>query len=427
VTIRSEREKQTLDKGILLLLVLLLLVPLLYNYGFSLLRKTQLNFASFYYGAQIVFDEHRSPYDYALLSSAAEAELGEKPQAYLYAPPSLFVFYPLTFFAYQNAAALMLALNFALFLGIVLIVFKIGGYAPLSTWGMFIFVYMASYFSVMANLTTGQINLFILLLICCSWYLLKQERPSFSVAIPLAIAVVTKLYPALFLLYLVAKRRWPVVLWTLALILLLSAASYVFLPDGLWSDWVTKLLPTGGYGSGDVGMVSPADWENQSLHGFVTRLFADERYANPIFANMTLSGLVAYAVSGVLIVAYGVLAYQAGRSPSDAQWLNGEYALGLLTMVLVSPLSWTPHLVFVLPAAVIAVMVALTKGKRFAAALVGLSALLLAWRMPFVSIARALPRILIPLGVSGQFFALVCLWIYLAGNIRRRLRVRQGD
>ena len=415
---------RTPEKRLAFLLVLLLLFPLIYNYGYSFLTKVHLDYASFYFGARLAFHERESPYDYDLLSETAEAAIEQKPLAYLYPPPSLLVFYPLSLLSFKVSSALMEALIFGLILLLIFLLFKIGNYDLRFTRGVFAFAYATSFYGLVANLEAGQINLFVIVLICGSWLLFKRNKPALGIALPLAIATMTKLYPALFILYFVVKRKWGIVIWAVEFLLLFSVLSYFILPTTVWPDWITTTLATGGYGSGETGILSPADWENQSIHGFITRLFVGERFSEPLFASFTIAKLLGYLLSALGIGVFLGLALRV-KSPSSPKVTDTEFALGLLTMVLASPLSWSPHMVFVLPSALVILDLALREKRSVIVIITGISALLLAWRIPFVTIARALPDNLLSLGVSVQFYAMVCLWLYLAirlwGSLRRPL------
>jgi alpha-1,2-mannosyltransferase len=404
---------QKLDKRIAVLLVLLLLFPFIYNQGYHFLTIVRLDYATFYFGSRLAFHEQASPYDYALLAETAESVIGERPLAYLYPPPSLFIFYPLGVLSFRASSAIMSVFIFFLILILILLLFRILGYNLSTNMGIFSFAYAASFYGLTANLEAGQINLLVIVLICGSWLLFKEDKRAFWIALPLAIATLIKVYPALFILYFAAKRRWMIVTWTIVCLLIFSIASYFILPSIFWSEWITTTLATGGYSSGEAGILSPADWENQSIHGFITRLCVDERFSEPLIAGCTIDRLFGYLFSIVGIGVFLGLTFWI-KSPIGTAVTDSEFALGLLTMVLASPLSWSPHMVFVLPAALVALRLALREKSSFIALSIGILTLFIAWRMPFVTIARVLPSSLLPLGVSIRFYAMVCLWAYLA-------------
>jgi alpha-1,2-mannosyltransferase len=397
---------------VVLFVAALLLVPFLISYVYGLRSRPQLDFASFYFGARLAVREGLVPYDYPVLAAAAESVIGQRPYAYLYPPTSLLFFAPFTLLSYGWAMRLMLLLNAGLAVALVALLWAGLGEARRAPLGLALLVYAALYQPLAANMTTGQVNLAIVLLVWGAGMLVAREKSPLVVALLLGVAVAIKLYPALFLLYLLLKRQFRTLALTLGVLAVLAAAAGLLLPATLWPVWLTGLLSTAGYGTAAQGILSPADWENQSLHGFMARLFTG--------APLVGEGL-AYALSLLLVGAWGAVCWsrRAVVSASENNTAT-EWALGLVTMVLVSPLSWTPHLVYVLPAAVVALRAALLEERQpLGAVVVGGAALLLGWRIPLEPLAHLGHSPLLPWLVSAQCYALLALWGYLAARLKR--------
>jgi alpha-1,2-mannosyltransferase len=185
----------------------------------------------------------------------------------------------------------------------------------------------------------GQVNLFLVALILADVVALRRGRPWAGVGIGLAMAV--KLTPGLFVVYLLATRRWraaAVAAGTFA-----AATVFAALVDGgtSWQFWTHTLWETSRVGRLDY--VS-----NQSLLGVLARL------ADPAAPNRLLWLPLCLAVLGVLL-ARAVRAFRAGDE------LAGVTLTGLATCLL-SPITWTHHLFWVVPAVVVLVDVAAGRG-----------------------------------------------------------------
>ncbi|HEY0358840.1 MAG TPA: glycosyltransferase 87 family protein [Mycobacteriales bacterium] len=185
----------------------------------------------------------------------------------------------------------------------------------------------------------GQVNLFLVALVLADVVALRRGAPWAGVGIGLAMAV--KLTPGLFVVYLLATRRWRaagVAVGTFAAATLLAA----MVDSGMsWQFWTQTLWQTSRVGRLDY--VS-----NQSLLGVLARL------ADPGPPDRLLWLTLCLAVFALLLWR-AVRAYRAGDD------LVGFTLTGLATCLL-SPISWTHHLFWVVPATVVLVDVAAGRG-----------------------------------------------------------------
>jgi alpha-1,2-mannosyltransferase len=213
---------------------------------------------------------------------------------------------------------------------------------------------------VQETLQFGQINLALLALV-----LLDVSRPDHrrGKGVLVGLAAGVKLTPAIFLVYWALTRRWRATAVGAATAagtvaagwLLLPSASRAYWVDGAWT--VTDTIKRGYMG-------------NQSMRGAIERALDGGSAAGPLW----LLAAVAVGIGGLW------LAMRVGRSGHE---LAGVL-LTALTGLLVSPISWTHHWVWAVPALVLLVTWALraesiaARGAAGAGALVGLLGLL-AW------------------------------------------------
>jgi alpha-1,2-mannosyltransferase len=185
----------------------------------------------------------------------------------------------------------------------------------------------------------GQVNMLLVALVFLDIVALRRGWAWAGAGIGLATAV--KLTPALFVLYLVLTGRWRQAGVAVATFLAVTAAAAAVDPDTSWEFWTHTLWQTSRVGR--LEFVS-----NQSLLGLLARL------ADPAPPDRVLWLVLGCAVLGVALWR-AVLAYRQGDE------LVGITLTGVGACLL-SPISWTHHLYWVVPAAVVLLDVA--AGRR---------------------------------------------------------------
>ncbi|MGW1057445.1 glycosyltransferase family 87 protein [Micromonospora rubida] len=191
--------------------------------------------------------------------------------------------------------------------------------------------------STRETITFGQINMLLVVLILADLLFgVPQGRRWAGVGVGLATAL--KLYPGIFIVYLLATRRWreaAVASATAAGATLLVAA---VAPSDSWRFWTHELWATNRVGRTDYT-------GNQSLFGLLSRFTA------PAEPNRAL-----WLALALLVAGYGL--WRAARAASAGDALTGLTLTGLVG-ALVSPITWTHHIYWFVPAVVVLVDAAL--------------------------------------------------------------------
>ncbi|MFU8876282.1 glycosyltransferase 87 family protein [Micromonospora sp. SL4-19] len=191
--------------------------------------------------------------------------------------------------------------------------------------------------STRETLTFGQINMLLVVLILADLlFAVPGGRRWGGVGVGLAAAL--KLFPGIFIFYLLATRRWRaavVASATAALATLLAAA---FAPSDSWRFWTHELWATDRVGRTDYT-------GNQSLFGLLSRITAPEKPSQ-------LTWLLLVGV----VIGYGL--WRAARVARAGDALAGLTLAGLVGG-LASPITWTHHLYWFIPAVVVLVGAAL--------------------------------------------------------------------
>jgi len=175
----------------------------------------------------------------------------------------------------------------------------------------------------------GQVSLILMAL--CLVDLAKPHRRGAGLLIGLAAGI--KLTPILFAVYLLATRRYRAAATAFGCFLTTILAGWILLPRAAPQYWMHAI----NVGPKINKYVTVAYAMNQSVHGMLLRLFGFGHLADALW-------LLASAVIALAGLAAAVLAHRRGR----------EFVGILLcaaVSLLVSPISWTHHWVWILPAA----------------------------------------------------------------------------
>jgi hypothetical protein len=405
-------------------LFLFLYVPFLYQHGYLKAFIGHGDFPTIYWGAQLVFGEHRSPY---VEGAFAEAEVRQNQRLfpYLYPPQSLLAFYPFALVSYDAAKRILLAANHLCFAAaLYLLFFRIARLEPrLPFRGLtaaLVCVYVLTFWPVVDNFVWGQINLIVLALLCLSWWALKRNAHALLVALPLSLAILLKVYPLVLLPLLVFKKRRGAAAAVVALSGLYALASWLVLPQGLWGDWLTNVAPTGSYGLRPFNLFLPGAPWNHSLNGFF--IFLGDRFPRvPGLDAMAVTRVLTYLVCGAVAALTVALSYRCSRRGEAGRWIDYEFALFLQMMFLVAPLSWEHHFVYLLPSAAIAIRL-LLEGRvpRGARALLVAALCVAAWDFPRDNMFHY--QGVWVLTIPVKFYAAFALWACLAWTVWAALR-----
>ncbi|MEW6265743.1 MAG: glycosyltransferase family 87 protein [Thermodesulfobacteriota bacterium] len=335
--------------------------PFLYHYGYKFLNIINTDLPSFWCAAQAAFKLDTPPYDRNFLQTLLSSQ---HVYPFLYPPPSLFFFYPLSKLSYAEARLAVLAVNHVLvlfliwFLPIKLMRLSIWKDTLAIVWSS---VYILFFYPLALLLDHGQINLLLACSLYLFWFFSRSNR-SLPAAIFLVIGIMLKTYPILVILFLLICKKYRIITYSLLLSAGLTTLSLLILPVNFWTDWLLQVAPSGGYTQTPLGLFSPAALGNQSLNGFFARLFTEHVWeAMPILINPALAKALTYASAAVLL-SVSLYAVYKRHIKNAAHAFNWAMLIFLPLMYLVAPLSWEHHQVYLL-AGIIILFVAALKGE----------------------------------------------------------------
>jgi alpha-1,2-mannosyltransferase len=211
---------------------------------------------------------------------------------------------------------------------------------------------------VLITIGFGQVNLFVTFLVM--WDLLSERRigkRQLPLGVATGLAAAVKPTPLLFVPYLVLTRRWRGALTAAGTFVACELFTFAVSPTSSKAYWTKAVFKPGR--AGDLTIV-----DNQNLWGVL------DRFTHGVLPDgLMLPLLVVTGVAGLLLAA------QAHRRSSPL--------LGVLicaaTCLLVSPISWVHHLVWVVPA--ILWLAFAPDRPRWGPALAGVTAVLF-WSAP---------------------------------------------
>jgi alpha-1,2-mannosyltransferase len=175
-----------------------------------------------------------------------------------------------------------------------------------------------------ANFFFGQINLVIALLVLAD---LTRRTGKLPAGVLLGVATALKLTPAIFIVYLLLTKRIRDGVVAIVTFLGCSAAGFIV----AWSDSVSYWTDI-AYDSSRIGV---AYMTNQSFTGVFSRLSGSAE-------NVTLAVTAVFALFGAIGLAIAV------ASARRNERMSGNLVCAV-TALLVSPISWSHHWVWVLP------------------------------------------------------------------------------
>jgi alpha-1,2-mannosyltransferase len=391
-----------------ILIFLLLFIPFFKQWGINEFGQSSIDFPSFYSAVKLVFEEGLTPYARENWIQAKTILPDTTVYSFLYLPQSLLLLFPLKFLPYTIAKNAMLLINHALILLVLyLIIYKLLKIPLFHPFSALAALYVFSFNPLQETLSHGQVNLLVLVLICIAWYLTKEKKHPALIALALTLAIFLKLYPALLIVYYLIKKDYKVILWLGVIILVFTVIAAVILPTSIWMDWFNNVFLVGGYGSG-IHEVKAGVQENQSIHGFTSRLFLGAERVETLIPSEMLAVVVPYLLSGAITI-FSI--YKIYRNRLSDNIVDLSYSLLLLVMVLVAPLSWNHHITFVIPTILIGLyLVIYSQGDWKWLALVILAALDLAFRIKFRT--PYFRNGLFTLLISLKMYAMLALWVY---------------
>jgi hypothetical protein len=192
----------------------------------------------------------------------------------------------------------------------------------------------------------GQLNLLLLLLLSGAWTADRNGHPHWAGTL-VALATAIKLFPGFIFVYFLLRREWAAVRTGLLALAGITALTALVLGPDAYRGYFLEVLPrTAQWRS---------EWSNLSLSGVWCKLFESSNFGGPMEIQPSLQSplLALLGMSITLLAVTAILALRA-RQLRLAEDRDLLYALTMIGMLLVSPITWDHYLLLlILPTAVL--------------------------------------------------------------------------
>ncbi|GAB3138659.1 hypothetical protein GCM10027290_06440 [Micromonospora sonneratiae] len=185
--------------------------------------------------------------------------------------------------------------------------------------------------STRETITFGQINMLLVVLILAD-LLFAVPRGSRWAGVGIGLATALKLFPGIFIVYLLACRRWRAAVAASATAAVATLLAGAVAPGDSWRFWTHELWATDRVGRTDYT-------GNQSLFGLLSRFSTPDKPHQLLWLALV-----------AIIAGYGL--WRAARAAREGDELAGLTLTGLVG-ALASPISWTHHVYWFIPAVVV--------------------------------------------------------------------------
>jgi hypothetical protein len=314
----------------------------------ALLAVGRLALSAFAYGVPAWFDEELNPLINLIAHGQPISTIDARQYGvvvFLVFDPAVRLFGPDSHALARYAALVALPCVVA---AVVLIGRRFAGNAP-ARWLILVLAW-SSAVPLLYVIAQHMVDAWQLLFVSASLYLFTgSPRQRQLAGLPLGLATLTKLLPALLVVYL-AVRDARAAAAGLAIIAVLLGIGQVLYGPLMGFDYPLQMLSMGG----DTVARWSTHFENNSIRGLIFKL-ADGFRLQGDTSNYVLDPRVvpalnatAYVADGGLI-AYLLFAAWRGRASDSVMRRSIEFCLALVTMLLVSPHTAQDYLVTVLP------------------------------------------------------------------------------
>ena len=327
-----------------------------------------------FWGAAAAAKRGASPYDFAVLQQVARDANLPPGDLFPYLYPPFFAYgfswlAGLSFAATQALWAWLSAVAFGASVWLATRAARIAIAEPTSPLPLFVLGALLTFaLPLRNNIDIGQVNALVLVLICGA-LLASFTGRSFLAGCLLAFAAAIKVTPIVLALPWLVERRYRALAGVAAG---LAAAVLVTLPFGgasAWPEFVSR-LPGMSHGAHIEGLFEPKIVFNFSLAGFYARL-VDSAAAVRVASVVTILTLV--AVPLVLAV----------RAHPETRFERLLLPLSVV-MIVASPYAYVHHLIYLMPALLLALHRALREDRRALCAALLVATALLAVDFPWL-------------------------------------------
>jgi len=202
-------------------------------------------------------------------------------------------------------------------------------------WRYLLQLSILNWYPVLAHLNLGQLGIPLFFLSVAAWICLRRGQETFA-GFLLAFATLIKIYPVVLLFYAVIRYRLNI-LKSAVFSLFFLVIMQTVINSNSWPNYMLRIVPTAIAQYQD-------SWYNCSLSSASIRLFKGTEISYPLVNFPQAEFPVRFLLYAITFASLA-LVFLHRRNIFD---LTGEYCLLIVTMLLLSPLTWDHAFVFLL-------------------------------------------------------------------------------
>lgn len=284
----------------------------------------------------------------------------EEVTPFKYSPFFAFLSCPLGLFPVKHAAMLFFIINFLSTFGLFYLSRKLFIDKPLDSKSAFFLYFLTALFAgrfILQVWDSGQINIIMYALVVLSLFLFSKGKDILG-AIFLSTAILFKYTPALFIPYLILRKKNRAALWTIVftMLWLIVPAGYVGFEKEF--QYLTSWLPSISQTSLDMG--SYADFKNQSFYSMFIRFLSPTEYSvNVLSLNFFQAKFLGF-LGSLLLYVLAVLP-KKNASPEQSKY---DLALLFICLPLFNPNAWMINFAALVVPYMVLIYYLMQRGKK---------------------------------------------------------------
>lgn len=321
------------------------------------------------------------------------------------------IFIPLALIPYNIAIYAWTAFSVLSFIISVMLVIKELHIKLSPGWRTVLIGFSLLWYPVLFHIAVGQLSMLIGLLLIISWWFLRRNH-DLAAGFTLGLAALIKVFPGLILLYLIVRKRWKAAYCLAAAYFIGSVITVLIVGIG---DFI-KYFTTIAIADARAYAVFPI---NFSISGLFNRLFNSGPWVQPITDAPEVGTWVTVLASMVVLVLF---ISQTRKTDTKEASDDQAFALAILAMLLISPVTWGHSLVLLIfPLGLIAAKLQARPEPKLR--ILSLIALIL-FSLPDVQLANSLMAYYAPypmtwyasLILMAPMVGIIILWVLLISD-----------
>lgn len=314
-----------------LLIFLLLALSVVYAFEINKDKESFLykDYGKFYIATQFFF-QHKSIYTQTFTATKqADKTVTSQAGALLNPPFFTLVMLPLGLFSYAASLWIWSLISLACGVLSILLLQKIIALNQHSlNYTLALLLAFFAYYPTFTNMQFGQMTLLLMPLTMGAW-LAAREKNVLTLGLLLGIAASLKPFFGLFIFYFALRREWRALFYFVMTIIVCAVLALALFGLKSYPAYYHTLQSVYWYAS---------SW-NISLYGWLLRLFGGAEHNVPVLAFPWLSQKLFWLLVILTLSLFGKFLL-AKNIPNDKHKIDLDFSITVITMLLLSPLTW---------------------------------------------------------------------------------------